>query len=174
MNKFYNFLMANIHTKKITIALLVSIVLFLIFHVEDKEVLLIVCYTSIFVIQQDSYAIIKDSIHRLTGSLISGILSLLFFWITNFFHGWNNSNYYLLGIPILIFLSINLVGGFEKNKAGAMAACLTTINMLVIVKPTIESVYLLERLLATIIGGMIALAVNLTFHHLEKKYGTNT
>lgn len=168
MIRIVNYLSKDIHSKKICVTLLLCVLLFIFLAIDNKEMLLIACYSGMFVIQQSSQRILIDAGRRLVGTLLSGGVALVLFVLLQKSHLMNDS-WYLLAIPLIILFCSQIIGGYEKNKAGVMSVCLTTVNMLVIVNPSTEIFYLFERLLATILGSFIAFLVNLWFHHLMKK-----
>lgn len=168
MIRIVDFLSKDIHSKKVCVTLFLCILFFVFLDIDNKEMLLIACYSGMFVIQQSSQRILIDASRRLVGTCLSGGVALVLFVFLQKYHLISHP-WYLLAIPLIILFCSQTIGGYEKNKAGVMSVCLTTVNMLVIVNPSTEIVYLFERLFATILGSVIAFLVNLWFHHLMKK-----
>lgn len=163
-----NSIRKEIHLFKLAFTLFICILFYVIIGEKNYDIILIACYASIFGIQAQTSNIVNYGIERLAGTFIGGIFSMLYIY---FYHKLSSSfdvRYLLLTLPILVWFVSMLVGGFQKHSAAVMGVTLTMITMCLLVLKSSQYEYLMERMLATVVGVFASIIVNIIVHIIQK------
>lgn len=141
-------------TLKTALAVMLCILLF---QVLGRGTPMIACLAAVFALRQDVPTTITFGLYRILGNAIGGMAAILYFYIFRYF-GYAFSVELLL-IPFLVAAIIVISDRLNLN-AGIMSTCATFFMIVLIVPETDTLLYGVERVVDTLIGTLLALAVN--------------
>lgn len=164
-----NYLLKEIHLFKMVLTLFTCILIFVLLGETNYDIILIACYASIFGVQAKTTNIAMYGVHRLFGTLVGGIVVLVYIYMYHQLSKVIPAHYGLLFLPAFIWFASILVGGFQNKSATVMGVTLTMVTMGLLVLESNQLHYLKERMFATVIGVLSSIVVNLVVHFFQKR-----
>lgn len=147
-------------TIKMTTVVLMCIVFYTIFKSADSPSLMMISSgTAVFGVYSSSVDSWIFARYRLLGTAIGCSAGTAYLLIQD--HLNNPSLSRLIFIPLLTYLTVTISGG-DKSPITVRGALMTMITM-TLVAPVNDRNYVLQRILATFVGGLMAVLVNLFF-----------
>lgn len=149
-------------TLKTALSVLLCILLFKLF---ERDAPMIACLAAIFALRQDMPSTILFGIYRVSGNLFGGIVAIFYFYI----YDWFGQSFIveLFLIPALVVFIIVLADAIDLN-AGIIGACATFFIIVLTVPAGQTFWYAFDRVLDTLFGTIIAIAVNYVIKQPEK------
>ena len=127
----------------------------LIFHLFGWEGLQIGTLTAVFSLRESLDKSVHFGFSRVVGNSVGGLLSLLFFFINQFFH--NQFWVTLIFVPIFTMLGI-MINVSINNKAGIIGGTSALLIITLSIPATI--LYVFARVFETFCGVFVAILVN--------------
>lgn len=129
----------------------------LIFHFTNRDTPMIACLSAVFAMRQDTSSSLSFGYSRISGNLLGGAFGILYYFLAK--QVANQFALELLVIPILVIILITLCNVLNLNTGIIGAAA--TLFIIVMTIPANESIlFVLDRILDTVLGTIIAIAVN--------------
>ncbi|HIX70519.1 FUSC family protein [Enterococcus diestrammenae] len=123
----------------------------------QRETYVVACITAIFTIRDDHVNTVRYGKHRIMGNTFGAIASMICIFIFKTFG--QSKPVQLVAIPLVIMLIIALLARFDYHE-GTVGACATLLTILFMI-PSYDSYhYAFNRVIDSIIGMFIAIAVN--------------
>ncbi|HEY4399153.1 MAG TPA: aromatic acid exporter family protein [Lactobacillaceae bacterium] len=144
----------GLRTIKTTAAVML---IFLVFYLTNRGTPFIAALAAIFALREDFESTVSFGKIRVMSNLFGGGLAVIYFVTNQALH--NNPWVTIILLPLLLLFSIVVLDGFNLNQGiiGASAALL----MIALTIPAGETIfYVLNRVLDTVIGVAIAIAIN--------------
>lgn len=143
---------------KTTIGVFMTVVFYWFYNgMSDTSLIVITLTNAIYGIRPntiDAWIFLR---YRLLGTGIGCLLGLVYLSMSSFMGG--NSQLSLLMIPLFTYITIVLSGG-ESAPTTVNGAVMTLITMTLLVPPSNDKNYVLNRILATLVGLIISILVN--------------
>lgn len=147
-------------TIKMTVVVFMCIVFYTVFKNQDSTSLMMISSgTAVFGVNASSVDSWIFARYRLLGTAIGCSAGTAYLLLQN--HLNNTSLTRLILIPLATYFTVAVSGG-DKSPITVRGALMTMITM-TLLAPANDTNYVLQRILATFVGGLMAVLVNLLF-----------
>lgn len=138
-----------------------------IFHLFDWKGTQIAALTAVFSLRENFNKSLSFGVSRILGNTIGGLMAIIFYFVSDFFHG--HFLVTLLLVPFLTMMTIVLNVAFNNVSGivGANAAFL--LISLAPPGPGNASWYVISRVLQTFVGVLLAILVNSDIEMFRKR-----
>lgn len=132
----------------------------LLFYLLGRESPALACLAAVFSLRADLNASLYFGVRRVLGNLLGGVMAVLLIAVKQVTGPHLLVDFLGIFLSVILFITLCNVLGIAEGIVGGMAAFFIIYFN---VTPTDSVVYALDRVLDTLIGALVATAVNLVF-----------